>query len=114
MFTVLNYQLFTIKANYNEFNSQKTAKKSENALLALYHATPIGVATQKLNEIAQKVEVETRTVRRWITEGRTPRKFQYNTIVEVLVNKILPPQNNNQLKTKNHANKKLTTRHFTH
>lgn len=69
----------------------KNAKKTQNVLLAAYNATPKGQCNDKLNEIADRCEVDARTVRRWIKEGRTPKKWMFLAMADIF-NNILPSE----------------------
>lgn len=77
----------------NKTNEQ-IVKKSQNVLLTAYNATPKGECSSKLIEIAEKCEVDTRTVRRWIKEGKTPKKWMFLIMADIMGN-ILP----NELKS---------------
>ncbi len=69
----------------NKTNEQ-FANKSQNVLLTAYNATPKGECNIRLIEIADKCEVEVRTVRRWIKEGRTPKKWMFLIMANIMGN----------------------------
>ena len=72
-------------------NREKIANKSQNVLLTAYNSTPKGECNNKLFQIAQKCEVDERTVRRWIKEGKAPKKWMFLSMVEIF-NNITPPE----------------------
>ncbi len=65
---------------------EQIANKSQNVLLTAYNATPKGECSNKLMEIADKCEVDTRTVRRWIKEGKTPKKWMFINMAHIMGN----------------------------
>lgn len=87
------YQLLIKMSKKMNKTNEQIVKKSQNLLLTAYNATPKGECNNKLIAIAEECEVDTRTVRRWIKEGRTPKKWMYLIMAEIMG--IIPP---NELK----------------
>lgn len=67
-------------------NRKEIANKSQNVLLTAYNSTPKGECNLKLFLIAQKCEVDERTVRRWIKEGKAPKKWMFLEMFEIFNN----------------------------
>lgn len=85
------YQFLTKMSKFMYKKREKLTSKTQNVLLNAYNATPKGECNNKLNEIAEKCEVDARTVRRWIKEGKTPKKWMFLAMADIF-NNIAPSE----------------------